>query len=341
MFKIRVRTDVSLGTLLDLMNEGMSVTKSPHVGNWYMSNLIIGSTGVFMFAYDRTIGDKIFRPEVIIKNRQKTVVGQQGVLTTHAKVVVEHNGFEVGQKLAECHLSHLRQALPQVQVCQYSLWLEDHRQLVEKVVEISQRLQPWTWTRFVTHEGLVVKKEGVKPTDPVMMATETEGWIKPNLLNLLLTGVVEALRTNRSEVWHISGPAMYRYAGEMEADLSLLYQELRKEMPGLPNEITYQIVPLHRLRLACPEGKESILEEIVRLATTNNDLSAKVQNKLIRLTRECPEPFWCKDPERGNFFSQYDLLGRRLWVHPSCLSMTPGQLERLDNILLPQAKILG
>jgi len=328
--------------------------KTPHIGNMYPNNLAVGALGIPLNCYDRTIGrmDKNFHPHRVIRGGASEVIALDGIdrLTTHAVVDrpsrLAPEWFPIGTRVADGHMAALRAALPMAECIAYTDWLRERADRITAVLEVITDAFPSLWERLVHPDGRVVdyrvRNWSVVQAIGVYGITSDapSGLIVPNVVNILLDGVLECVSRGVTEVYHCSGPDMVRYIGELEDRLHALYDTVRSRLGwGLPETLRFHLVPVADMRFAVPERRRAALDELVaswrdfqtvkrRQAEHMREVSdderqaaitacvaerdhtmARVRDAIVA----CPEIFY--RIEAANCTSQYDLLAERTTVY--------------------------
>ncbi|MBI4450180.1 hypothetical protein HY634_03915 [Candidatus Uhrbacteria bacterium] len=353
-FPVTIRRDCSLNDLATIHRSGGSVMKSPHIGNMYPNNLAVGALGIPLNCYDRTIGrkDRNFHPHRVICGGRSEVIALDGIdrLTTHAIVdrpsQLAPEWFSVGTRVADGHMAALRAALPTAECVTYTDWLRERADRITAVLEVITDAFPSIWERLVTPDGHVVdyrvRNWAVVQQIGVYGVTSDapSGLIVPNVVNILLDGVLECLSRGVTEVYHCSGPDMVRYIGELEAQLHTLYDTVRTRLGwGLPDTLRFHLVPVAEMRFVVPERRRAALDELVaswcdvqalkriqaermREATDDERQDAitacvAARDRSMARVRDaivaCPEIFY--RIEDANCTTQYDLLAEQETVY--------------------------
>lgn len=378
-FTVLRRVDLSLADLCRLDREGASVTKTPHPGNIYLNNLAVAQLGLRLLFHDRTLGerDRNFHPHKVIKGGRSEVIADPNVLMTHARVLqpsrLMNSHFQVGKRVAQCHLNVLAEAVSGVRMRLYTDYLVEHEDIVHEVLSACASValpMGQGWKRYVDEEGRVHDR-GLVPWCAVVaggiygLHGKTAGWIMPNIFNILTDGVIEALLFGASDIYHLSGPDMINYITQLAPSLSELYDCLRGCVSGLPEELRFHVVPVASMRLVTTADRRDMLDRIVALylhikeesvragdaieAASPKDVRHaliegwKVRRKdLRRDLREalcaCPEIFY--DITRGDFVSQHDAIERGgVYVHPwgvnTPISAVTSAMQELYSLFEP------
>lgn len=366
-FRIVIQEELSLLELCNLQKRGFSVVKTPHVGNFYPNNLAVGKLGIKMVLYDRNVGrvDKNFHPHTIIKDgcRYKVACGER--LMTHAQAnrEIENSSLEVGARLADYHVSALREAFPEGNFVLYTDYLANHRQIVYSILETvsGSGFLPgkFGWFRKVNRYGEVttfhnpVKWEDVSRAGVFGINNENEGYLIPNFLNVLLCGVIEAIDSNCNEVYHLSGPDMVRYIGSMTKDLSHCLTLLSSKDCRFPSNIIFHLVPAANMRFAVYGSRKKALDDLISAYLSAFDYKLKkgefikslkdpserkiygamfkgaeqkLRAELAEAVKGCPEVFY--DIYDGSFISQHDIPSNGLYIPRWSLKTSIKEINR-------------
>lgn len=355
-FTVIRRDDLSLADLCRLDREGQSVTKTPHPGNIYLNNLAVAKLGLRLLFHDRTFGrkDLNFHPHKVIRDGESETIADPDVMMTHARVLhpsrLVDDHFPVGERVAHCHLNALAEAVPGVRMRLYSEFLVEHEELVHEVLDLCSSViipPKQGWKRVVGEDGRTsvrdlttwrqIVSEGIYG-----LRGKTAGWVMPNVFNILMDGVIEALQFKTSDVYHLSGPDMVVYIKTLEGLLNTLYEKLVGRIPGLPEEVRFHVVPVASMRLVTTLDRADKLNRLVglylQLRDENREVGATLQavtssegrgvlirewatrrkflqGELRAAAKECPEIFY--DITHGTFVSQHDVIDRGgVYVHP-------------------------
>ncbi|MBI4098535.1 MAG: hypothetical protein HY437_00700 [Candidatus Magasanikbacteria bacterium] len=346
-FKVVPRFDLSLQDLAAFHRAGHSVTKSPHVGNWYPNNLAVASLGIPMSIYDRTIGtrDRNFHPHKVIVDGGSEEIANPAILTTHARVIGESSWFPdrfpMGSRVLDGHVQAIRDAVPGANCEVFTDYLRRHINRVLAILEVVTKRFPRLWRRFVDQNGIVSERaclswSSVTYDGGVYGLTNDEfGWLIPNELNVLLDGVLEAAHHNESVVYHLSGPDMIGYIDGYAILLANAHQELRERLDWVPKTVELHVVPVAAMRFAVPETRRRALDALMdgllaiyawrtargeqippgsngnRRIAAMETVEEKTEHRRMksRLRELAAEcPEVWYDITKGSFVSQYDLL---------------------------------
>lgn len=371
-FSIVPRCDLSLQDLVALHCAGHSVVKTPHVGNWYPNNLAVASLGIPMHVYDHMVGvkDENFHPHKLIVNGHGEKMADSAILITHARVIRAPSRFPerfpVGSRVLDGHMQAVRDAVPGAN-CEVSTdYLQQYMDMVLAILETVTNLLPKLWHQFVDADGTVSERscigwDSIRETGVYGLTNDEFGWLIPNVLNVLMDGVIEAVLHKESVVYHLSGPDMFRYIGKYKATLTEIHSILRQKLDWVPETVEMHLVPVASMRFAVPEARRQTLDTFVDAllaiyawrtergekntfgcngrranATAAGTEDKKRQQRealLIDPAAACTDVWY--DIKKGSFVSQYDLLaaGTRIYVHPWALGVPITALWHVEDYI--------
>lgn len=352
-FPVVIRRDCSLMDLVAIHRAGGSVMKTPHVGNMYPNNLAVGALGIPLNCYDRTVGrkDRNFHPHRVIRGGASEVIADHTLLTTHVRVErpsrFAPEWFSVGARVSDGHMAALRAALPMAECVVYTEWLRRYADRVTAVLEVLTDTFPFLWERLVHSDGRVVEHPNVRNWSIAqalgvygITSDAPSGLLIPNVVNIILDGVLECGARGVTEVYHCSGPDMVRYIGDLEDQLHALYDTVRKRLGwGLPEELRFHLVPVAEMRFAVPEPRRAALDALIgawcdmramkrhhaermRAVTDGERYAAiaacaserdRATSRIRDASMACAEIFY--RIEDANCTTQYDLLAERTTVY--------------------------
>ncbi len=370
-FKILFREDLSLKELLDLTEEGYSVVKTPHIGNFYPNNLAIAKTGIHMIVYDRNIGcvDRNFHPHTVIMNGRMHPVTSSERLMTHAYVCqdVEISTLKDGERAADGHLLALKKVFPKGRFTFYTDYVSQNKEISLLILKIvsEQKVLPekFRWVRRVDSEGFVstvsppVRWEDVSRVGIFGLDNEKEGFLIPNFFNVLLCGIIEVMNSGKEEIYHLSGPDMVRYIGSMSHGLSECLSILASKKSYFPRRLLFNLVPAAGMRFATRSSKRKTLDDLISayMAILDHrnrkgdfmklldpsvrksyghffkDAEQKLRRDLYEAMTACPEVFY--DIYQGDYISQHDVLHEGLYVPKWSLENKIGFINGVFNAM--------
>lgn len=364
MFHVKIRRDVSLGELAELVRNGESVTRTPHVGNLYPSNLACLAQGIPALVYDMTIGekDKNYHPHLCISGNWGQTVGNKELFLSHA--TVEHEPqihakrFPRGERLAACHVKALRELYPKTSITLFSDWLTSNYERLLPLMSLVSKEMPGLFERYICKDGRIEDpKETMRRYQhhPILGLTDSHGWVVPLPCTVAFQAIFEALDFGSARVWHLSGPDMYKYITDLEDKLNELYDLARRQFPGLPDNLEYNLVPVSNLRFAVRASEKASLDALLELygnymkalvvsQSNMDDEGARAmrtkrscEGRIPEAIRDCLTPFY--KIETAKYLTQYDLLAdnEALYIHPLMLERTIEEIEQIYEFLKSRA----
>jgi len=344
-FDVIIRDDFTPSDLSACAHDGVSVMKTPHVGNMYPNNLIWAKAGIPMVSYDRNIGkkDSNFHPHCVIKLGSREQIARDDVLVSHATIQrassLMPSYFKKGMLLSEAHMMSLRKTFPASNVQTFSEYLLHHRPQVLSVLQAgfkqAQQYSKFSWERYVWPNGTIsfhtartwneIIRSGIYG-----ITSYESGWIVPLGQCILLAGAIESCKFDQPEVIHPSGPDMVNYIKKLTEGLNAVYSDV-SGLSCMPNNIKFILVPVADMRFAVPSEQSYALDQLVHCYCTYHTLqqqrnervtsaSPKDRKKVIQecdkekdgaikdlrnAIQRCPDIFY--DITEGNYVSQYDL----------------------------------
>lgn len=324
MFILNKNIKISLDGLLAEANKGISVVKTPHVGNVYPNNLAIAGLGIRMLFYDRTFGkqDYLFHPHMVIVGGKSHIVADPDIITSHNRVTQSpdcvNGNFPVGEFVSDCHMGVLRKSIPIVKAETYTNYIFRHREELLPILQYWTYIMPSVWKRRVECNGVVSECvieswEDASRVGVLGIHSNVEGLIIPNVYNVALSAVIEALESGIDRQIHLSGPVMIKYIDKMVRDVSLLCDAARKVNTAVPECITMDLVPVASMVFVAPQSRKTLLDELVKLLLENLDafldgrcpLSSNEWSCIVKHARDCVLPI--QKPRRATAFSQHDI----------------------------------
>ncbi len=286
---------------------------------------------------------------------------------THA--AVEHAMDDVmipGERIGEGHMRALQKAIPELNAEQLNAeFLPRNAERALRIVRYFAEHFPMLFERRVLSSGNTMQESlrSVQQLDRngvYGVTSLAEGWLMPNALNILMDGAIDAATMGECEVFALSGPDMFRYIPDMQAQLHELYDGLRSVMPELPETMTYHVVRVAEMRFAVPERRRRTLDTLIdqycryesirgswnmqlrdaraqekaeMILAANTERAAATQ-QLRNAIGECSEPFYAI--AEGTYLSQYDLLSRdeRIVIHPWAMETSLADVETAVRVMM-------
>ncbi|MBL7057734.1 hypothetical protein ISS03_00165 [Patescibacteria group bacterium] len=349
MFNIVICNNLSFADLRDLHNRGMPVIKTPHVGNMYPNNLAVAKIGIPLLLNDRTIGykDKNFHPHLIIQSGKYEAIACDKKFTPHNVFQKRVNGYEIGSSVVNIHTAKLRRIFPNTRIETYTEYQQRHISIFTEIVNLLLRNYYQLFGKYVDTNGTIhliqPSNESSISKDKIFGITNAhEGWLLPNIITILICGICEILDYQTYQSYHLSGPDMVRYIGQLRPTLNDLYDHICKHSSlPIPPHLDYFLIPASEMRFAVHKSQESILNDLIDsyLSTKTNrqNRSSQMQSAtedqkkelIATITRErkahnnvfaqavntCKGIFY--DIHSAKYLSQHDLFeSSDLYVHP-------------------------
>ncbi len=274
MLNITLDNGVSLRKLSEMSARGEAVLRTPHVGNSYAAMMLMHELGIPTVIFDRNFGraDTLFHPHFLIRGGKRQLLCSSSVLMTHASVTDDLPGVaKKGELVSDLHTRRLRELYPNAPFELYTDWLRRHADLVLPVLEVVARRQSGLFTRWITSQGYVEDRYGYKPGSHFygLNGGSSDGWILPNLANVLLSAIIDAVTKGASVSWLLCGHAMAKYLvhspDKHYEGISDLYDLIRAEsglsLPELLEIRLVEVVPASRF--VTTSDRLGQLEELV------------------------------------------------------------------------------
>lgn len=272
----------SLSSLADKAEQGFSVLRSAHVGNARAYNLAIANEKIDMMLVDHTITgkDRNYRPEAVIRDGEMTQVAEMGQLAFRTVAVIdEQSGY-----LDRLHTDVLREAFPRTQITTNTEYLRHNERLTGEIVKSAANLMPELFVRIVPADEVTAIEDA---RAAVALALDGRSMqiaddprtervaLLPNEVDIVANFVIEALRSERSAQYHISGPDMVNYMTRPKSKddqrtpleiVNALYAELASTASfreKLPEELTVNLVPGAHARFATTTERAGELDKLL------------------------------------------------------------------------------
>jgi hypothetical protein len=373
-FEVRLRPDLSLADLKRTDAGGGAVMRSAHFGNWSPSNLSVAALGLRCVLVNTTMTgrDVTYHPTGLVVGRRF-----HGGLASPGNALVVLTGvrrpprlpgieelFPVGANLAQAHLDALRKAVPPAVVETHEEYLHRRPDLAASLLEACADEAPELWRRRADECRGVVERDGDATAvtwarlaaDGVLgFSADRSGWLIPKAVIILTMAVLDAVIHRTSEVYHLSGPSMVHYIGELREVLHRLYRAVAPRL-GLPQRLVFHLAPTALMTLGAPETDRAALDRLVDawlaveatrgrerpstsgVPTGHDDVLRRRKRERTRAHAElawaaagCPTPF--HRTARPTFCSQYDLLLRDTswYPHPWAVCTPLGTVGRMTR----------
>lgn len=305
--------DISMNTIVELMRQGYSVVKSPHVGNQHPSNLVCAKLGIPLSMVTFTLGerDTNFHPHLRIEGGQGTEITNPSCWTPFARMAC-------GTAVESFHQSELKARFPDVQIQTDIEIIQSETAFAEVALRSVTGTFSDLWYRKVDANGVVTKIPGRtnvvwdEVKDDIYRFTNTEsGWVIPNRAHIIFELALQSLSSGRDVVYHLAGPQMNSYIGKIQNSLTKGYDALRAEWPELPETLTVYIVPVAACRMISHKSKTQAVDAINGVLQwyegLNDDEKRHSNGRLKEVISEYPE--FVQPIEDAQCMSQYDVSG--------------------------------
>jgi hypothetical protein len=354
---IKQRPDLSLADLQRIQANGGAVMRSAHFGNWSPSNLSVAALGLRCVLVNTTMTgrDIVYHPTGVVVGRRfhpgLAAPGNALVVLSRVRRAPNVPGveqfFKQGANLATAHLDALGKAVPGSVIETYEDYLGRNADLAAAVLEIAADTAPTLWRRQVDRvrgvQEIGAPPRGwadVAPTGVLGWSGATSGWLIPKAVIILTMAVIDCVTYRTPEVYHLSGPSMVDYIGELDPVLQRLYQAVAGRL-GLPDQLLFNLAPTALMTLGAPSCDRAALDRLIdtwlaarayrELPSSSLPESETERQSTFRLRKasrfrahtdlawaavSCATPF--HRAGRPDFCSQYDLLvrGASWYVHP-------------------------
>ena len=262
---IQVDDTMPLGELLSENNDpDKSIKRSAHVGNMYGADLILASLGMNMLLVDANYGerDKLYYPHLRVDE-----ASTPEVIACSRKLSLVNTTAE-GIPLNEASIGSLNSAFGNTSVVADSDFVGANRQVVEQIVATLLPEFASQFTRVLTSTGIPENILLLPKTvnDVLLLGNDTsKGAILPNVLNILIDFVVEAINYQTDQITHISGPTMVLYINKIMPQMNAMYAKLVQSGINLPEILKVRLVPAAGVRFVVAASQASDMEELLAL----------------------------------------------------------------------------
>lgn len=287
-FRIVREDSVTPRVLQDMRRGGHFVSRSSHIGNQYLSNMLLVSLGLPACLYDRTT----FGKDLNYHPRARIIGGVREILTSaDGSVVVPYGSFD--QRVsdfgrpAQFHVKTFSSLFPKCVETESSLLLR-HKERLEKVFSHLARY-PELFDRYISPEGEFVcalprrsvSGEELLSTiqtlrdlvyeEGIPLATIKGGFIPCISLVAVIIALVGYWESGQMVIYELSGPDMARYAlrpsfrEKTQQVWDILHWGEISRKSEIPPALTLRIIPTADFRfgyLTGDVGSLAVLEAI-------------------------------------------------------------------------------
>ena len=257
---LSVNQDISLSDLQVAMTDGISVVRTPHVGNLSPYNMALAVEGIPLQVVDSNLTnyDSTYYPESVISAAGRVLVAEGQRISSRVQA---DDGS--GRYLDELHLEAAREVAPDTTIGTWTEYIRGREQVAGEIVTIAAREMPELFVREVQPDGSTrrVNDAASKAVNGRIMPLlddprgQESAPLAPNSVNIMIGFVGEALRTGRDVQYHLSGPAMADYAMKepVNSELKRLYALVKQRASfadQLPDALSVTITDTTDFRFA-------------------------------------------------------------------------------------------
>lgn len=252
MFILRRQREITPRQLVQKQEAGCAVYRSAHIGNQYLSNLLVASLGLPLYLYDRTLSgkDRNYHPGLIIKGGEKVRIldpeecREAGIIVPYG---TSDGDSPHDDTPASFHYRTLQELFPGLVMTESEALLRQEEKL-SQVLEVVGRNMPTAIDRYIFPCGCMAEFQWQKEHDThrrlarcwhnsisaspeelgqltmrlmhelrglVLNPSQTvrQGGATPKLeLFVILSALVAFWETGQQEMFELSGPDMIHYA---------------------------------------------------------------------------------------------------------------------------------
>lgn len=285
---VNEQTEISLNQLVEQQQAGFSVTRSPHVGNNRLYNLVLANAGIDMLQVDHNIvgKDTSYYPGMVIADQTATTLTDDGGLAMRTSVTSPVNGESV--YLDELHIASTVEAFPDANIFTATSFLRDNETVSAEITNICADLFPEMFTRQVRQDDNTAIQlpagTPVSASDILQLQDDFRtdaGVLIPNEADIMINFVVDCLNSGRSKQYHLSGPAMFVYMREdaikqRMARLASAISQSPVFAGKLPEQLEVELVDTTGLTLASTKDGAIHLLAFIDALEEKERVSAKV-----------------------------------------------------------------
>lgn len=316
---IILNQSVSIIALKKLIKQGVAVIRTGHIGNHYLSNLLLLACGIPAQIYDRNMhggqqADCHYYPGHIFQN------GKMFRISNDRTCLAPYMGFatEIDESLktlvnsssspAHLHIQSLQQLFGKENVWTESCAWSKYSQMISKIVHILRGKYPTWFKRHISTTGNVMshgKHQGdysiyvdnlVTALAQIAEGADIQSIITPGIaphINamLLINTIVHYMETGNNTIYELSGPSFIAYALERrrKREIQDAYELLRKHMPELPEELTLTVVPTFHFRFGCLESEHDKFSDMLANIRKYHDLKNEKRSIIKSMQSQAKE----------------------------------------------------
>lgn len=362
---------VSIDDLVALKESGVSVIRSAHVGNLSPYNLALAAAGIEVLSVDHNITgvDSTYVPEAVLRDGQSTTIARSGVVVCKATLDSASDTY-----LDDYHIGAVNELLPSATLTTNSAYLKMAEAVTSEIVDLTLLSHPHLYNRIVNSDGSTARDNqaarlvavyGIMQLQDDVKA-ETPSVMLPLMVDIVANFIIEALRSDQSEQYHLSGPAMVHYIQE-KPKLQLLndlYRSVKKHASfsdKLPDMLAVHLIPSTAARFVTTMKRGHLLDRlieayhdhqvgmsmlagqrktffvtekpdkpaIVNYNASENEQKNELSQAVAEKLADIPE-ILATPPEDRSFVSQYDALSEGgLYSAPINSSLSMAQLQKM------------
>ncbi|MFA6974074.1 MAG: hypothetical protein WC238_05050 [Parcubacteria group bacterium] len=277
----------SINDLVELKRQGRFVARTGHLGNHYLSNLLLFSCGIPCAIFDRNLllKDQNFWPSKIIHGGKKSVLAREdNVLVPFGHFAEGLNGpaeFAANKKNpAQVHYESMQSVFGKDSVYTESQFLHQEAAMVSELVEVMCRIDPELFARAVAFDGKTricfsqknVAQGVLAASEAMSLLVEGRdadflGGIIPRVeAAIMLNSILGQRKSLGDAVYELSGPDMVKYAlrESFREKVKHIYSRMCAELNYLPETLVLKVVPSFSFRLGSLESEKEEMDHIFR-----------------------------------------------------------------------------
>ncbi len=283
--EVRICGDITPRNLVVRHQQGQAVFRTAHIGNQYLSNLLLASIGLPLYLYDKTrmVRDTNYHPRFLIREGRPEEIAPAHDLLTPFGVFSDDVPYDGTP--AHLHYTTLQKLFGEKLVFTEAELFLKHEKLLTEVLSVVARYAPAQFDRWVFSCGRVARRSNLihcghqdhrgpnqktLVEDAVSLLHTLRGLVKdpdrttrrggaiPSLpLTQVLCGLVGWWESGNQEIFELSGPDMVTYAAtpSFTEDLRIIFtliSQRRRHIP-LPSNLLFQVVPTANFRFGYVE----------------------------------------------------------------------------------------
>lgn len=283
---------LSLSDLHKKKEDGHYIARTSHIGNQYLSNLVMLSAGFPAQLYDRNliqIDENYWPSRIILNGKHETICQDGNVLTPFGRIYREGitpavakiiNGYD---NLANFHRKSLEEIYGRLISTESEFYLRQ-MEITEELSAIINFYYPEAFNRRITARGMTysstkhlglnefcrVNSNTINNLHDLTSGTDspsfTSGLLPTLSAVLVINTVLASLSSNKDTVFELAGPdmAQYIYTDSRQNEINRIYATLADNFPGLPELLTLTIVPTFHCRFAALESELPKLDYLIK-----------------------------------------------------------------------------